>query len=65
MTGPQAKFSNVGAWLADAKEKNIQRASCSGRTVIAADELRNGGTGAQRGKGTASRKLTGKPWKIF
>jgi len=57
----RGRFSNMGFWVADAKEKNVPGSPSFGRTEIAAARY----TEAQRGKGTASRKLTANLWQIF
>lgn len=58
---PREGFSNMDFWVADAKEKNIPRSPSFGRIEIATTRCIE----AQKGKGTASRKLTANLWKIF
>lgn len=57
MTAPEAKFLNMGLWVADPKGKNIPTISCLRRTEVS---YMNGGTGAHRIKGTFSRKSIAK-----
>lgn len=60
MTGPEAKFLNMGAWVADPKGKNVPRTSCFRRTEITKDQLYKWRHWGTEGQGHVQQEINSK-----